>query len=257
MKHIILSDYICRGVRHTGPLIPGDTIWMGRRALKILHTSDFHIGQYGDKDREFLQGTIDMIDRCRADMLIIAGDLFDHNRVGENLVRSAADRLQAAPCPVFIIAGNHDCLVPGSVYDRFEFWKNATNVRIFKGAEGEVVELPALGVSLWGKSIDSDEKDVLPLAGIPQAEANGNWNIAVAHGYFVGKKPPLFPSYHITEGELADLKWDYVALGHVPIFKCLSRQPMTYYSGSPSFSKTAALVEFSEEGGVSVTRCEL
>lgn len=230
---------------------------MGRKALRILHTSDFHLSHNGDKDRDCLEGTIDLSTKYQADMLIIAGDLFDHNRVREDLVRYTADRLQHAPCPVFIIAGNHDCLTPGSVYDRFDFWQDCTNIKIFKGDEGEMIQLPELGASLWGKSIDSDEEDVLPLEGIPQPEANGNWNIAVAHGYFVGKKPPLFPSYHITERELVDLKWDYVALGHVPAFRCLCRQPMTYYSGSPSFSKNAALVEFSEERGITVTRCEL
>jgi exonuclease SbcD len=230
---------------------------MGRKALKILHTSDFHLSNNGDDDRESIEGTLALSTRYRADLLIIAGDLFDHNRVNEDLVRYTADSLQDAPCPVFIIAGNHDCYTPGSVYDRFDFWQDCSNIKIFKGEDGEMVQLPDLGVSMWGKSIDSDEEDVLPLAGIPQPEINGNWNIAVAHGYFVGKNPPLFPSYHITEREVVDLKWDYLALGHVPAFRCLCEQPMTYYSGSPSFSKNAALVEFSEERGVSVTRCEL
>jgi len=230
---------------------------MGRRSLRILHTSDFHLIRKEGKERESLEGTLELIAKHRVDMLIVAGDLFDHNRVSEDLVRYTADVLQEAICPVFIIAGNHDCLTPGSVFDRFDFWQDCTNIKIFKGAEGEVIQLPELGVSMWGKSIDSDEEDVLPLAGIPQARSNGNWNIAVAHGYFVGKKPPLFPSYHITEGEIAALKWDYVALGHVPTFRCLCEQPMTYYSGSPSFSNNAALVELSEERGISVTRCEL
>lgn len=230
---------------------------MGRKSLRILHTSDFHLGSYGEKDRQILENTIDRIPEYRVDMLIIAGDLFDHNRVDGDLVRYAADRLQTAACPVFIIAGNHDCLTPGSVYDRFEFWQDCTNIRIFKGADGEMIHLPGLGVSLWGKSIDYNDRDVSPLEGMPRPGLNGSWNIAIAHGYYVGKNPALFPSYHIREEDIAGLGWDYIALGHVPTFKCLCSQPMTYYSGSPSFSNTAALVEFSEENGIRVTRCEV
>ena len=230
---------------------------MGRKSLRILHTSDLHLGNYGEKDRQILDTTIEAIPENRVDMLIIAGDLFDHNRVDEDLVRYAADSLHSAPCPVFIIAGNHDCLTPGSVFDRFEFWRDCTNVRIFKGADGETVHLPELGAMLWGKSIDYDDRDVHPLAGMPRPEVNGKWNIAIAHGYYVGKNPVLFPSYHINEEEISGLGWDYIALGHVPTFKCLNSDPMTYYSGSPSFSNSGALVEFSEEAGVTVTRCEL
>lgn len=230
---------------------------MGRKTLRVLHTSDLHLGNYGEKDRQILDSTIEAIPEHGADMLIIAGDLFDHNRVDEDLVRYAAERLEGAPCPVFIIAGNHDCLVPGSIFDRFEFWQDCSNIRIFRGADGEIVHLPQLGAMLWGKSIDYDDRDVYPLEGMPLPEVNGNWNIAIAHGYYVGKNPVLFPSYHIYEEDIAGMEWDYIALGHVPTFKCLNTNPMTYYSGSPSFSKTAALVQLSEETGVTVTECEL
>jgi len=232
-------------------------VWMARQPLRVLHTSDFHLGAYGDRDRESLESAVALIPQHRAGMFIIAGDLFDHNRVDQDLVRFAAEKLQNAPCPVFIAAGNHDCLVPGSIYDRFGIWRTSTNISIFRGARGEVFRLPGLGVSIWGKSIDYDDRDVDPLEGIPQPELNGNWNIAVAHGYYVGKNPVLFPSYHINEAEIAGLGWDYIALGHVPRFKRMCSQPMTYYSGSPSFSRTAALVEFSEENGIRVSRCDL
>jgi exonuclease SbcD len=230
---------------------------MGRKSLRVLHTSDFHMGVYGDKDRESLDDTIALIPKHEVDLLIIAGDLFDHNRVDEDLVRFVAGKLQDAPCPVFIVAGNHDCLTPGSVYDRFDLWQRCTNIKIFKGAEGETVHLPKLGVYLWGKSIDYDDRDVNPLEGMPNPQVNGNWNIAVAHGYFVGSNRPLFPSYHINETEIAGQNWDYVALGHVPRFKRLYHKPMTYYSGSPSFNRTAALVELSEENGTRVIQCKV
>jgi len=237
--------------------IPGGECPMGRKELRILHTSDLHLGNYGDWDRKYLDGTVDLARRYRADLLIIAGDLFDHNRVGEALVQHVAHTLQAATAPVFIVAGNHDCLTPGSVYNRYDVWKSCSNIKIFKGAAGETVHIPSLRVSLWGKSIDYDDRDVFPLEGMPRPEANGHWNIAIAHGYYVGSDSPLFPSYHINEEEIAGLRWDYIALGHVPTFKYLRDDPVVCYSGSPSFNQTSAVVELSEEDGIRVTRCKL
>jgi len=230
---------------------------MGRKPLRILHTSDFHIGDSDQRDREVIDSTVHMVTKCRADLLIIAGDLFDNNRVNEERVRYTADSLQKAFCPVFIIAGNHDCLMPGSIFDRFEFWSDCTNIQIFKGTDGETISLPQMDAFLWGKSIDFDDRDVNPLEGMPQPDLNGNWTIAIAHGYYVNEKPAPFPSYHIHEEEIAGLAWDYIALGHVPRFQCLNKDPMTYYSGSPSITSTAALVEFSEETGVTVTQCDV
>jgi len=230
---------------------------MGRKALRILHTSDLHLGNYGDWDQRYLEGTVELASRHDAALLIIAGDLFDHNRVDDALVRHVALTLQAAPCPVFIIAGNHDCLTPRSVFARFDVWKRCGNIKIFRGAEGETVDIPSLGVSLWGKSIDYDDRDVYPLEGMPRPEPNGCWHIAIAHGYYVGSDTPLFPSYHIDEKDIAGLSWDYIALGHVPTFKRLRDDPVVCYSGSPSFNQTSAVVELSEENGTRVTRCRL
>jgi len=228
-----------------------------RIPLRILHTSDFHLVSTGDKACRSLEAIKALVVNKDVNLLIIAGDLFDHNRVEDELVRFAANVLREIALPIVIVAGNHDCLSTGSAFDRAELWQDCTNVRIFRSADGEVVDFPDSGVSIWGKSICSDEHDVRPLEGIPLPSGNGRWNIAVAHGYYVNTTPPLFPSYHITKEEIAGLKWDYIALGHVPVFRCISSDPATYYSGSPSYSGTAALVEFSEENGAVVTRCIL
>lgn len=228
-----------------------------RIPLRILHTSDFHLSSHGDEGCRSLEAVKALAINNKVDLLIIAGDLFDHNKVEDELVRFTADKLREIALPIVVLAGNHDCLSAGSAFDRAELWQDCENIRIFRSANGEVVDFPDLEVSLWGKSICSEDHDVRPLEGIPLPSDNGRWNIAVAHGYYVSTSPPLFPSYHITKEEIAGLKWDYIALGHVPVFRCISSDPATYYSGSPSFSGTAALVEFSEENGTVVTRCLL
>jgi len=230
---------------------------MGRKAAKILHTSDLHLGMNGTEEIRCLAAISQTATEQDVDLLIIAGDLFDHNRISEELVKQVAGKLQDIGCAVVILAGNHDCLTPGSVLNRDGIWSRCDHLKIFSDTNGETFEFPELGISLWGKSITTDVDDVRPLEGIPNPCARDRWNIAVAHGFYVDRYPALFPSYHIAEEEVSGLTWDYIALGHVPVFRCISKKPMVYYSGSPTLSKTSALVELSEDRGVVVTRCEV
>lgn len=226
---------------------------------KILHTSDLHLAAPGDGACDSLQTLVSLAIRSKVDLVIIAGDLFDHNRVSDSLISFTVEELRRLAIPTVILPGNHDCLVPGSVFERTELWRDCANVRILRSPHGEMLDLPGLGVSIWGKSISTDDSgDIQPLAGIPQPQGNGYWHIAVAHGYYVSTDHPLFPSYHITEEEIVASGWDYIALGHIPVFRCICNEPVkAYYCGSPSLSGTVALVELAEETGVQVTRCLL
>ena len=226
------------------------------RRLWILHTSDLHLDLLGDKACDCLEALVGLAIKNKVDLVIIAGDLFDHNRVDDDLISFAVEQLERLTVPTVILPGNHDCLVLGSVFERAELWRDGANVRILGAPLGETLDLPELGVSLWGKSMDFDDGSVRPLAGIPRPEKNGHWHIVVAHGYYVGGEYPLFPSYHITEEEIVSSGWDYIALGHVVTFGCVCSKPVAYYCGSPLFG-TVALVELAEETGVQVSRCLL
>lgn len=228
----------------------------GKRRCRILHTSDLHLVTIGDRACHSLEVLSDLAAEIKADLFIIAGDLFDHNMVDDELVRFVAEQLKSLPIHTIILPGNHDYLTSGSVFDRAGLWGNCDNVVIFRESSGEILDLPEIGVSLWGKSHDETEDGFRPMAGIPQPQGNNRWHIAVAHGYYVDTKPPLFPSYHISEEEIVNSGWDYIALGHVPIFRCVCEEPVkAYYSGSPSFaSGSVAIVDLIENTGVQVTR---
>lgn len=224
-----------------------------RPARRILHTSDLHLTTRNDPACQSFESIINLAIKSRCDILLIAGDFFDSNRVEENLLDFVRQQLWRIPIPVAILPGNHDCLMPDSVYERNGRWHDNRNVHIFRDSHGERLDLPDLGVSIWGRPIDSYNNDVRPLEYLPRPVQNGTWNIAIAHGFFV-RSAPLFPcSYAIYENEIAGTDWDYVALGHVPVFECVCNNPAVYYSGSPQ-SGTAALVDLSEESGIKVTR---
>lgn len=227
----------------------------GRRMpRRILHTSDLHLVTLGESACYSLEAVVDLAIKTRVDLVIVAGDFFDHNRVDDSLVSFAVEQLQRLPVDVAILPGNHDCLIPDSVFDRVKLWENCANVRVFRTPHGETLDLPGLGLSLWGKSHNSYEGDVQPLAGIPQPQEDGQWHIAVAHGYYVGNAP-VFPSYRITHEEIVTPGWDYIALGHLITFRCVCDEPVkAYYCGSPSLSDagTVAIVDLAEETGVQV-----
>ncbi len=224
----------------------------------MLHTSDLHLDLLGDKACDCLEVLVGLAIKNGVDLVIIAGDLFDHNRVDDDLISFAVEQLERLTVPTVILPGNHDCLVLGATFERAELWRDCANVRILGAPQGETLDLPELGVSLWGKSMDFDDASVRPLAGIPRPQENGHWHIAVAHGYYVSSKLPLFPSYHITMEEIVTSGWDYIALGHIPVFRCICSEPVkAYYCGSPSLTGTVALVELAEETGVQVSRCVL
>jgi DNA repair exonuclease SbcCD nuclease subunit len=229
-----------------------------KKDLKVLHTSDLHLEFPGDRGCECLRGVVNLALEEEVDMLISAGDLFDHGRVEDEVVSFAVEQLKRLNVPVILLPGNHDCLISGSAYDREALWENSSHIQLITEPEGEMLELPELGISIWGKSIASLEENMRPLEGIPRPVKNGDWYIALAHGYFVDNRRGVFPSYHITEEEITNCGWDYIAMGHIPLFRCVCAGPVkAYYSGSPTITGGVAMIELSRKKGVNVSQCPL
>lgn len=223
---------------------------------RILHTSDWHLASPGDRACQSMEVMATLIADTRADMVIIAGDLFDTTDVGNSLVRFAVEQLGQLPAEVVILPGNHDCLSAESALAKAALWNSAENIRIVRSPDGETLDYPDLGLSLWGKSIDSAEGDFRPLAGMPQPHKNGWWHILVAHGYYyTSTGVPLF--LHITPEEIIGSGWDYIALGHLADFRCVCEEPLAYYSGSLSLTGMMALVDLDDEAGIKVSPCFL
>ena len=86
--------------------------------MRILHTSDWHLGKYlGTSSRlpeqvEFMEELIEIVEKQKIDLIIIAGDIYDTNNPpaeAENLFYNTLIRLSnKGQRPVIIVAGNHD-----------------------------------------------------------------------------------------------------------------------------------------------------
>jgi len=232
-----------------------------RPRCRILHTSDLHLTWLGDKECGNLVAVADLANQMKVDLVLVAGDLFESARVEDDVVGFAVQQFQRLPMPVAVLPGNHDCLVSGSPYDRRELWPRfhrGANVHIFRKPEGEILTLPEQGVVLWGKPILSYDDDARPMAGIPGPQNNGQWHVAVAHGYYVTNPSPYFTSYNITHEEIVTSGWDYIALGHVVNFRCVCEEPVkACYCGSPSQTGGVAIVDLAEDTGVQVSSYSL
>jgi DNA repair exonuclease SbcCD nuclease subunit len=224
-----------------------------RAHRRILHTSDIHLDRPGDAASICLEKLVDLAIEHEVDLVVIAGDLFDHNRIGEIVYSTTLGQLRRLSVPVIILPGNHDCLIPEAILRRPEFQDDG--IHVIDSPDGEMLDMPEQGFSFWGRSLTSYEADIRPLDGLPAAPRDGRWNIVLAHGFHANGSLSHYRSLVISDEDIAaSAEWDYVAMGHIPVFRCVSAaRPVAYYSGAASVVGTAVLVDFDDETGTQVT----
>jgi DNA repair exonuclease SbcCD nuclease subunit len=142
-----------------------------------------------------------------ADFLLVAGDLFEDNAVDRVLVQKTVDILDSFDGPAFVLPGNHDPVVPGSVWGH-PAWKSSSNVHLL--LEDTPVDVP--GGILYPCPIKEKRSGRNPTAWIPSTGPKGV-RIGVAHGTVEGivqdeQDYPIPPDAAVRAG------LDYLALGH-------------------------------------------
>lgn len=226
------------------------------RPVLLAHSSDLHLASETrhEDDLARLQGVLETAETAGAEALLLAGDIFDHNRVKLPLIDAVGRRLQDAALPVIILPGNHDCLAAGSVYRRGGLGE-VPNVDVLGITTDELLPLPALDLEIWGRP-HPDHVDMAPLRD-PTPRGAARWRIAMAHGHWVSGPQDLHRSWLIHQEELDALQADYLALGHWDLATKIGAGALpAYYSGSPDLSKTINLIHLSE-AGVEVSRVPL
>lgn len=195
---------------------------MRRPRLRLLHTSDVHLGAYDyrgapESERANLEAgfrrVIEIGIAEGVDFALIAGDFFDNARVREETLDFAVEQLARLDRPVVIAPGNHDHVGPGSIYDRRDLSVHAQNVTVMRGRDGETVALEALEVEVWARSHTETLPDFRPFEGVP-LRGDAPWQLAAGHGHFIHPDALRHHSFHILEEHLAGAERDYVALGH-------------------------------------------
>jgi len=211
--------------------------------VRILHASDLHVGESTVRDSG-VSHVVDAAIELGVDIVLLVGDIFDHNRVPTEVGQELADELGRLDVPVVVLPGNHDCLVPHSI------WRRVTvpdNVTVIMDDEAHV-ELPDLDLEVWGRP-HPDFDDVRPLDPMPPP-GERTWQVAMAHGHMVLGPDDLRRAYQIHPEQIAESGRDYVALGHWDVPRDMSAGGVTAaYSGSASRYGVCALVTMSIDDG--------
>lgn len=187
--------------------------------VKILHTADIHIGARdaflgtAAEKRRFetlltFEKIIDLAKEKGADILAIAGDLFENNTVEDTFVDGVFNKINTIPeIKVVFAAGNHDPLTADSPFLTRTLPENLYVLP----TNDSVITFEDIKVKVYGRSFESvylkgEEEFTL----VPD---NGYINIMVQHGEL---RADLGSDYNsITPKFVKKSGMDYIALGHV------------------------------------------
>src|SRR6266516_2549418 len=139
----------------------------------VAHTSDVHVGSdvFADgEDQDPLRNLRRILAAAeRVQVLLVAGDLFDNNRLPLPLLEATAELLDQAIPRVVILPGNHDPLTPDSVYQRGPFAEseNVTVLGLFAAQHRSA--LPHVGPGRSSAAFHAGRRQPSPAA--PGAEA--------------------------------------------------------------------------------------
>ena len=115
--------------------------------MKILHTSDWHLGQYfmmktrESEHQQFLSWLIEEVNQQQVDAVIVAGDIFDSASPASYARKLYADfvvQLQQSYCSqLVIVSGNHDSV---AVLNESKSLLSALNVSVLAGLSDNLSE---------------------------------------------------------------------------------------------------------------------
>ena len=232
--------------------------------LKFIHTADWqigmkaaHVGAVGQRVRaerlEAARRVIEAATSHGANFVIVAGYTFEDNAVDRVFVQKAADTLGGFSGPVYIISGNHDPLVPGSVWDHAA-WQSHSNLHLL--TEAKPLEID--GATLYPCPLFEKHSSKDPTRWI-NAIDDRKIAIGIGHGT-VGGVAQGELDYPIARNVTAGAGLDYLGLGHWHSFASYESADGAVrmaYSGTHETTKfgerdsgNALLVEIEERGAV-------
>jgi DNA repair exonuclease SbcCD nuclease subunit len=245
--------------------------------IRFIHTSDLHLdtsfsgaglpSRLGDRKREAIRGALRRIledaRRQAVDLILIAGDLFEHDLVTPDTIEFLRQQFEAvSPIKVFIAPGNHDPYLPDSPYCT-QRWP--PNVHIFREEEFRSVAWPEKGVRVTGFGFTRTQMQDSFFQKLPVQPADA-WNLVVAHGSDVGGVPAGKAAHGpFRIDDIAGKNVLYCALGHYHMQRPVANPldgAQVWYCGIPEGRawdeegpRGYLLGEIDDNGVLSVTSC--
>ncbi len=205
--------------------------------MRILHTADIHLREYGDERWKTLQKLIGIGKREKVEIFVISGDLFDKGIGAENLRPKIRKIFSNTGFKVILISGNHDI----SSYANGMYFGEDTVILADLNSPFEYRD-----VRIWGMPFEpiKGEKIISKIHSLKNKLTLNKKNILLYHGELSGvffsrkdfgdegeeRYMPVKLSY------FKDLKVDYILAGHFHSnFKVWKLESGGYfvYPGSP------------------------
>src|SRR5262249_45941984 len=238
-------------------------------ALKFVHTADWHLGRrfpsFEAADQlKLSRARLEVIDRILgvgeqtgADAILCAGELFDEPDPGKEWWEPLLEKLRklrSAP-PIFLLPGNHDPLVPASVYHADHPFRRGLPAWVHVVDRDEFEHVLSPDAVLYSAPCRSQagQKDLaLSLPG--RAAGDERIRIGLVHGstFDIDGCQMNFP---IARDAVLQRGFDYLAIGDTHNFREVppgARAP-TVYPGAPE-PTTFAEVDAGYVAVVFVTR---
>lgn len=185
--------------------------------MKVMHLADVHLGAAPDSGRpwseerkkeiwETFERAVAFAGKEKADLLLIAGDLFHRQPLLRELKEVNYQFSTIPETKVVIIAGNHDYIKSNSYYRTFVFSENVT---FFREEKCQSVWFRDLNTEIYGISYNHREirEDLSSCLKPAHPE---RINVLLTHGGDEKHQP-------INMKKLAAAGFDYTALGHIHI----------------------------------------
>ena len=217
--------------------------------VRFIHTADLQLGmtrRFLDEDAQarYAQARIDALvsigalaAREDARFVVVAGDVFETNRVRPRTVGRALEAMAAIPVPVLLLPGNHDPLDAASVYRSPTFLRaRPPNVRVIETTEPMAVP-EAHGIQVVGAPWPSKRPlDDLAATAIDALQPDGTTRILVAHGP-IDFRGEAYEAYTLRQAVLEDAvasgRVGYIALGDRHSTTAVGDSGRIWYAGSP------------------------
>ena len=234
-----------------------------RRDVVVAHASDVHIDDgytarlFGGDGAGPLRAVLKAAKEARADIVVLAGDTFECNRLPAHLLERTAATIDEFGMPVVILPGNHDPATDDAVF-RHPALLGLPGLTVLGVTHDETVHFMQFDLEVWGRA-HRDYGDMDPLAA-PRPRTSA-WQIAMAHGHHTpipDRSTKVRASWLIGDDEIDATAADYLALGHWNRrVQVGSGTVPAWYSGSPDYARSINIVRLSGNAGVTVDRHRL
>jgi DNA repair exonuclease SbcCD nuclease subunit len=213
--------------------------------VRFLHTADWQLGKQfenlgapPDKLAFLRQGRMDVVRRIgklaidrSVDAILVAGDVFERNEVGDQLIRETLAAMRQVKIPWLLLPGNHDPAGPASVWDRIGRIGCPEHVHLLHSTEP--VLLADGGLAVLPAPLTRKHQFTDPTEGFgQQVTSQAAVRVGLAHGSLRNRLAPAAEQHNMISDTRADEgHLDYLALGDW--HSCKEVAPRTWYAGTP------------------------